>query len=152
MSITSSCSSKQTFCNLSKQTVEKNSSITFNYSHCTLNGETITADHYNDLINELVDIYNFGNRGTRNPKDLFNLSTSDLTGISTAGYESSPSPIINTNNNTNLNNLLTTKQEYLSLNDYNKILNEIDQNSKSIYYFAGKAFQEIINQINNYSL
>lgn len=66
MPTSESCAKKQTFCELGQQTVGS-SPLAFNYNPSKLSGNYITANVWNNIINKIVEIYNYGARGSRNP-------------------------------------------------------------------------------------
>ena len=117
--------------------VSQNTDLVFSYTQCTANGETIKAAHHNELIEELIKIFNFGSRGSRTPSNEFNLQTQALPYIDTEGNESLPSDIINASN---YSSALVSSPNFITLEKYNKILKSINQTLKPENSYAGPAF------------
>lgn len=152
MPIDNSCATKQTFCALNKQTPADNDEINFSFSKCIQQGELIEDTTWNEIITEIINIYNFGARGTRNPQNPLGLS--DFTPITDnhQGKETINAPIL-----TSYSSKLQTNLNFFSKEKYDEILNTItsmtnnqDQNKFDIFY--GFYFDTIQNLLNNYQL
>lgn len=152
MAINNNCSSKQTFCEVSGQYVKDQSSLIFNYTPETINGEYITDDIWNSIIEEIIKIYNYGIRGTRNPINPLGI-TSFTNPISTAsGSETADSGKVD---EINKNAKKVNNDELIPLNKYNEILHTIgltELNNLSNLTITAEKFNTIKNTINNLSL
>lgn len=80
-----SCSTIQTYCALNYETA---ASLVgrFTYNSCVQAGETAAVDTWNELVEYLKQVYNYGNYGTRNPTDVPGLTASGMT-LTNDGHE-----------------------------------------------------------------
>ena len=150
MAVDNNCKSKQTFCALSKQTVSSNSDIAFSYNGCILHSEIIEDETWNELIDAIIKIYNFGTRGTRNPATPFSLNADTDVSATTTGKETAPTKKIS---NTLRNTKYKSEDNKINLSDYNTILSTIGattlSGTQTIY---GNYFNDVMTKLNNYSL
>lgn len=143
------CTSKQTFCIINGQDVGNNSDIAFSFVNCIDKNEIITNEVWNELYNEIIKIYNYGKRGTRNPTQPFNLPLIDVNDTH-SGYESVDSKIISTD----ISNIQQNDNMIIQLNEFNKILTAISEDpitsdTPSIYK---SYFSNLVTKINNIQL
>ena len=65
--VNNACSTRQNFCSIIGQTVQANTGIDRTLSSITKDETIITNDIWNRIYQVLKNIYNYGNRGQRNP-------------------------------------------------------------------------------------
>lgn len=150
MAVDNNCSSQQTFCRLNRQTVSANNSIAFNYNGCITHSEIIEDETWNELIDAIIKVYNYGTRGVRNPPIPLSLSADTNISATTIGHETSPTPIIS---DTLRNTKHKAEEDQIDFNDYNQILSTIgitQLSEKQIIY--GDYFNDIMIKLNNYQL
>lgn len=154
MSVNNNCSSKQTFCTIIGQTVKQNNDITFHYNGCIAENEIIANETWNELISAIIKVYNFGNRGTRNPISPFSISPDTIVNESTDGNETAPTNRIS---EIAYQNKLQNNADIITITDYNEILSTIgatllpsSYNEEPIIY--GSYFKNVMDTLNNYKL
>lgn len=150
MAIDGNCFSKQTFCALNKQTVSDNDEIKFSYNGCITANEIIDNETWNELINAIIKVYNFGTRGTRNPITPFSLNPDSAVSATTDGNENSPSDKIS---NALRNTKHQANNDKINLDEYNEILSSIGiTNTSGTQTIYGTYFKNIMDTLNSYQL
>ncbi len=150
MAINDSCNVKQTFCNLNKQTINSIEELQFSYN-TTLSNNLISDDIWNQIIEKIIQIYNYGTRGTRNPIKPLNITIFQDIVDTHSGNETKDSSIIS---DTEKNKKKKLKNDLISLNEYNEILNSINISSITNLntLILKDDFENIKNAINNLQL
>ena len=150
MAINNNCSSKQTFCETSGQTISDYSDLKFDYSTPINDNAIILDDMWNDIVEEIIKIYNYGNKGTRNPVKPMTLETPNELGLTLSGTNEwrDNTPKYSTSD---YSSKLKFVGDFIPLIDYNNILSTISQtplNSLNSYIEKEK-FLQIKDNINN---
>lgn len=152
MATNNNCTSKQTFCEVSGQYVKDQSSLIFNYTPETINGEYITDDIWNSIIEEIIKIYNYGIRGTRNPINPLGITSFTNPTSTASGHETADSGKVS---DVNKDTKKVNNNELIPLNKYNEILNTIgltELNNLSNLTITAEKFNIIKDTINNLQL
>lgn len=149
MAVDESCSTKQTFCELSKQTVKQNDNIKFTYAGCITASEIIDNSTWNELIQAIVKVHNYGKRGTRNPNKPFSLTPDTEVDDTTVGHETDPTKKIST---TKYKTKYQNDSDSIDWNDYTEILNTIGATIPTDKKIYGSYFSDIATKLNNYKL
>ena len=152
MAISESCSSKQTFCALNKETVSSISELNFTYSPSpTQFTQEITDEIWNEIVDEIIKIYNYGKRGTRNPSNPLNITSFQAVADDHAGNEDKNASIVST---TSQNSKHQSNDNIIPLDKYNEILNTIGLSSLSNLdtIITEAKFNTIKTTINNLKL
>lgn len=161
MAYNSSCKSKQTFCALNHETVKDIDSLKFSYNGCITANEVIDDDTWNEMINAIIKVYNYGVRGTRNPNTPLSLTPdADITNnYTTQGNENKPSKRISTEKK---NTKYESSGDQISRVEYNKILKAVgltslpnntnSQHAENPNKIYGNYFAEVMTALNNLKL
>lgn len=128
MATNEDCTSKQTFCKVGSQTASQWVS-NFSYNPATLKDNDITDTVWNSIIDKVVAIYNYGNRGTRNPSTPFGISnfTTPSSTSTTSGESAETGKIADTTRNTKH----VADNNTINLSEYNSILSTIGESTLS---------------------
>lgn len=152
MAINESCSSKQTFCALNKETVSSIDELNFTYSPSpTQFTQEISNEIWNEIIDEIIKIYNYGKRGTRNPINPLGITSFQSVTDDHKGNEDINSSIVST---TSQNNKHQSDYNIIPLDKYNEILSTIGLSSISDLgtIITEERFNTIKTTINNLKL
>lgn len=154
MAINESCKSQQTFCKITGQTV--NDLIPFTYNPKIVAGDTaIQATIWNKIIEQIRKIYNYGTRGTRNPRAPLDITNFQAVQDTHAGHETADSAIINASQ-ASYTDKLKNYEESILLEDYNRILRTIGltelTNLNSTLIITEDQFNTLKQAINNYTI
>lgn len=161
MAYNSSCKTKQTFCELNRQTVKDTDSLKFTYNGCITANEIIDDGTWDEMVNAIIKVYNYGVRGTRNPSNPLSLSPDDdiTDDYTTEGNENDPSKRISAERR---NTKHKESGDIIYRTEYNSILSAVGltalpnntdpnhaENPNKIY---GNYFKEVMDALNNLKL
>lgn len=151
MAINNSCSSAQTFCAIKSQVVKDYNELLFNYTPSSFKDENITAEIWNQIIDAIINIYNYGTRGTRNPVNPLGITNFTSPADTHVGNETKDSGKVSSNTKQTKYQIL---DNIIPLDEYNDILNSINltQLTDINNLITEEAFNSIKNKINNYKL
>ena len=152
MAINNNCQSKQTFCEVSGQQVKDYNELKFDYNPQNINNEIITDDIWNSLVEEIIKIYNYGIRGTRNPTNPLGITSFTNPASTASGHETADSGKVS---DTNKNAKKVNNNELIPLNKYNEMLRTIgltELNNLSNLTITAEKFNTIKDTINNLQL
>lgn len=152
MAISNSCNSIQTFCALGKQTVSDWDELKFTYSPPPAKDtQKITAEIWNEIIQAITKIYNFGIRGTRNPAYPLGITNFKAVTNNAVGNETANSAVLDTTSE-EYKKKLQDINNYILLEDYNEILSTINLSNISQIPITEEQFNLVKNTINNLKL
>ena len=148
MAQSDSCKSKQTFCDLGQQLVA-NSPLAFTYSPSSFQDTQITPIIWNQIINKIIEIYNYGERGTRNPGNPLGISNFQAVADNHSGNEDANSAIVSDDSR---NSKYQYSPNQINLAQYNEILSTVGLATlgySNDLKITEEKFNSIKNAINN---
>ena len=151
MAINESCTSKQTFCVISSQIASQyDNNLSLTYTPNTIQNTQITDTIWNSVINKIVQIYNYGQRGTRNPTQPFGIN--NFVQPSDTNTTSGESVKTGTISDSVRNEKYVNDNDIINLNNYNSILTTVGllnlNHATDNLIITAEKFNTILNKIN----